>query len=145
MPRALGDIAVLRVVVLWMNRSPQRIQEWLSQQGVTKMIPYDVDTRWNYTLVMIEAALSNRAALQAWIKDHLELQHLEFGQERWKRLTQIRDLLKPFEEHTMFVSREEPTLHRIPNLYLKLDKLLQSIVKKQGVYATYDPSLIEAA
>ena len=45
----------------------------------------------------------------------------------------------------MFVSREEPTLHRIPNLYLKLDKLLQSIVKKQGVYATYDPSLIEAA
>jgi hypothetical protein len=27
MPMASGDIAVLRIVVLWMNRSPQRIQE----------------------------------------------------------------------------------------------------------------------
>jgi hypothetical protein len=145
MPMASGDIAVLRIVVLWINRSPQRIQEWLSQQGVTKMIPYDVDTRWNYTLVMLEAALQNRAALQAWVKDHPELQHLKFDKERWKRLNQIRDLLKPFEQHTLHVSREEPTLHRIPNLYLKLDQILQSIIKKQGVYASYDPSLIEAA
>jgi hypothetical protein len=76
---ASGDIAVLRIVVLWMNRSPQRIQEWLSQQGVLTMIPYDVNTRWNYTLVMLEAAISNHATLQAWIKDHLELQHLEFS------------------------------------------------------------------
>ena len=27
LPMASGDIAVLRIVVLWMNRSPQRIQE----------------------------------------------------------------------------------------------------------------------
>jgi len=58
-----GDIAVLRVIVLWMNKSPQRIQEWLSREGVTKQIPYDVDTRWNYTVVMIEVALENRAVL----------------------------------------------------------------------------------
>jgi hypothetical protein len=42
------------------------------------------------------------------------------------------------------VSREEPTLHCILNLYLKLEKLLTSIVKKEGVCASYDPSLIEA-
>lgn len=94
---------------------------------------------------MLEAALQNRAALQAWVKDHSELQHLKFDKERWKRLQQIRDLLKPFEQHTLYVSREEPTLHRIPNLYLKLDQLLQSIVKKQGDYSTYDPSLLKAA
>jgi hypothetical protein len=29
-PMASGDIAVLRIIVLWINRSPQRIQEWLS-------------------------------------------------------------------------------------------------------------------
>jgi hypothetical protein len=63
MPLASGDIAVLRIIVLWMNKSPQRIQEWLSREGVKKQIPYDVDTRWNYTVVMIEAALENRAAL----------------------------------------------------------------------------------
>jgi hypothetical protein len=56
-PMASGDIAVLRIVVLWMNRSPQYIQEWLNSQGVTKMIPYDINTRWNYTLIILEAAL----------------------------------------------------------------------------------------
>jgi hypothetical protein len=60
------------------------------------------------------------------------------------RLKQIRDLLKPFEEHTLFVSREEPTLHRLANLYLQLEKLLLSIIKKEGVYAMYDSSLLKA-
>ena len=69
----LGDIAVLRIIILWMNKSPQRIQEWLSREGVKKQILYDVDTRWNYTVVIIEVALENRAALQAWIKDQVEL------------------------------------------------------------------------
>jgi hypothetical protein len=73
---------------------------------------------------MLEAALENRAALQAWIKDYLELLHLSFGSDRWDRLKQIRDLLKPFEEHTLYVSCEELTLHRLLNLYLKLDNLL---------------------
>jgi hypothetical protein len=144
LPLASGDIAVLGIVVLWMNRSPQRIQEWLDQPGVKNIIPYDVDTRWNFTLVMPEAALENRAALQAWVNDHSELQHFEFTPDRWNRLKQIRNHFKPFEEHTLFVSREEPTLLRLPNLYLNLDKLLQSIVKKEGQYATYNPSLIEA-
>jgi hypothetical protein len=82
LPMASGDIAVLRIVVLWMNRSPQRIQEWLAQEGVTSMIPYDVDTRWNYTLVMLEAAILNRAALKAFIKNHPEITHLSFDNER---------------------------------------------------------------
>jgi pantothenate kinase len=94
---------------------------------------------------MLEAALQNRAALQAFVKDHSELQYLKFDKERWKRLKQIRDLLKPFEQHTLYVSREEPTIHRVPNLYLKLDQLLQSIIRKQGDYASYDHSLIKAA
>jgi hypothetical protein len=93
---------------------------------------------------MLEAAILNRAALKAFIKNHPEITHLSFDNERWKRLKQIRDLLKPFEEHTLFVSREEPTLHRLPNLYLQLEKLLLSIIKKEGVYAMYDSSLLEA-
>ena len=45
LPLAAGDIHRLRIVILWMNRSPQRIQHWLSLEGVTSKIPYDVDTR----------------------------------------------------------------------------------------------------
>lgn len=94
---------------------------------------------------MVEMALKHRAPLQVFIKNHTQLAHLQFNQDRWNRLLQIRDLLKPFEEHTKYVSRDEPTLHRIPNLYLQLEKLLMSITRKQGEYATYDPALIKAA
>jgi hypothetical protein len=99
-------------------------------------------TRWNYTLIMLEAVLQNRITLQAFIKDDIELQHFQFGPDRWKRLKQIRNLLKPFKEHTKFVSHQEPTLHRILNLYLQLEKLLKSIINKEGVYSIYDLLLL---
>jgi hypothetical protein len=81
-PGAAGDIAILRIVVLWMNRSPQRIQEWKNILGVTKIILYDVNTRWNYTLTILEIALKYRTALQLWIKDYEELSHLIFNTVR---------------------------------------------------------------
>jgi hypothetical protein len=65
----------------------------MAQENTKTMIPYDVDTRWNYTLVMLEAALKQRPALQDFISNHSELKHLKFDSERWKRLTQIRDFL----------------------------------------------------
>ena len=139
-----GDITILRIVVLWMNRSPQRVQEQLAQEGVTYKIPYDVDTRQNYTLVILEVALKNRAALKAFIRDHTELRHLSFRNEHQNRLKQIRDLLELFEKLTLFVSREEPIIHRLPNLYLILENILKSIMKKEGKYALYDQSLLQA-
>jgi hypothetical protein len=52
--------------------------------------------------------------------------------------------LKPFEKLILFVSREELTIHRLPNLYLTLEGILKAIVKKEGEYALYDPSLLQA-
>ncbi|CAP78987.1 Pc03g00250 [Penicillium rubens Wisconsin 54-1255] len=49
-----SPIAKLRLLVLWIARSPQRIQKWDNRPGCTKAINYDVDTRWNSTFVMIE-------------------------------------------------------------------------------------------
>jgi len=46
------------------------------------MIPYDVDTRWNYTLVILEVALLNRVALKVFIKNYPEIAHLSFENER---------------------------------------------------------------
>jgi hypothetical protein len=54
LPMAAGDVATLRIIILWISRSPQRLQEW--DKYAKKRIPYDVDTRWNYTLRMIERA-----------------------------------------------------------------------------------------
>jgi len=45
------------------------------------MIPYDVNTRWNYTLIILEVAILNQVALKAFIKNHLEITHLSFNNE----------------------------------------------------------------
>jgi hypothetical protein len=94
---------------------------------------------------MLEHALKQRAALQDFISNHVELKHLTFDANRWKRLTQIRDFLSPFEEITREVSRDEPTLTMVPALYVKMEKLLKSIINKEGEYASFDASLIAAA
>jgi hypothetical protein len=45
LPRAASVIAILRILVLWIARSPQRIQEWDNHENTSKAINYDVDTR----------------------------------------------------------------------------------------------------
>jgi hypothetical protein len=85
---------------------------------------------------MLENAIKQRPALQDFISNHAELKHLKFDTERWKRLIQIRDLLLPFEEITRQVSRDKPTLSMIPSLYVKMKKLLKSIINNEGDYVS---------
>jgi hypothetical protein len=59
----------------------------MAQENTKTIIPYNVNICWNYTLVMLEAALKQRPALQNFISNHSELKHLKFDSERWKRFT----------------------------------------------------------
>jgi hypothetical protein len=68
-----GEITLLRIIILWISRSPQRLQEWDKRKNTKKRIPYDVDNRWNYTNRIIEDSFTNQAALEDTIKDHQEL------------------------------------------------------------------------
>jgi len=43
------------------------------------MVNYDVDTRWNYTLRIIEDALDCRAAINDTVDDYPELVDLELS------------------------------------------------------------------
>ena len=63
MPLGQGVIAKLRLIVLWIDRSTQRIQEWNSRSNVTKRINYDIDIRWNSTFRMVNDAFDCRAAV----------------------------------------------------------------------------------
>lgn len=144
-PAAVGDIQILRIVVLWIYRSPQRIREWDKRDGVTGRIPYDVETGRTYTLKMVTMALKHRVPLMATIKEHPELAHLKFGPARWNRLAQIVVLLTLFEEFALHVSKAEPTVQFLPALYGKLEQTLRAVISKEGSYTAFDASLVKAA
>ena len=55
-PGAAGVITILQILVLWIVKSPQQIQEWDNCENTSKAINYDVDTHWNSTECMIADA-----------------------------------------------------------------------------------------
>jgi hypothetical protein len=89
-----------------------------------------MDTYWNFILVILEAVLKNRAAFQDTINNYKELYYLQFDTIRWKRLKQIRDLLKPFKDFIKMVLYKEPTITYIPCYYTDLELLLELIIKR---------------
>jgi hypothetical protein len=141
-PGVTGVIAKLRIVVLWIGRSAQRQQDW--DRRSKKQINYDVDTRWNSTLRMIQDALNYRAILNDFIADHLELTDLTLSKNDWSQLEVIRDLLLPFGEYTEFVSREQPTLQMSARMYIELEGLLTKASKKRDEYHYLDRDLVHA-
>jgi hypothetical protein len=63
--QAIEPLAKLRVLALWIQRSPQRRQSWndtCNRMNLSnKFIEYDVDTRWNSTFRMLGDALKARS------------------------------------------------------------------------------------
>jgi hypothetical protein len=125
LPRAAGVIARLRIIVLYIHRSPLRKQDWIGCNNVTKQIPYDVDTWWNYTLLMIEIALQCKAALSDLIDDHPELELLRLTPTHWKELEDIHIILTPFKKYTNQVSKKRPSIQLSTRMYLTLERTLQ--------------------
>ena len=81
-PSYSGDVTILRLVVLWIARSPSRLAEWDRRENTKNRVPYDVDTRWNYTARMIKRALISRVAINDTIQDHTELKNLKISPKR---------------------------------------------------------------
>jgi hypothetical protein len=57
----------LRILAIWISRSPQRRQEWNSiceaMKLDNKFIEYDVDTRWNSTFRMLGDGINARSQI----------------------------------------------------------------------------------
>jgi hypothetical protein len=142
LPGAQGVIARLRIVVLWIARSPQRIQDW--DKRSKRAINYDGDTRWNSTFRMIKDAEHCRRALEETIESYSELEPLKLTQAHWEQLRQIRKVLTPFSEYTDYISKEQPTIQTSAMLYRRLEDMLLKITSTQDEYAVYDKDLIDA-
>ncbi|KAH8760325.1 hypothetical protein BGZ57DRAFT_770300, partial [Hyaloscypha finlandica] len=50
----------------------------------------------------------------------------------------------PFKEIIKHISRDEPILSIVLSLYIKIEKLLKSILNKIGLFATINASLVIA-
>ena len=95
LPLGQAVVATLRIIILWIHRSPQRIQEWHTQRGVTKLPNYDVDTRWNFTLQMIDDAFKVKPFLMRFCETHHELSQCKLYNADWETVEKIQLILRP--------------------------------------------------
>lgn len=86
-------LARLRILALWIHRSPQQRQKWNEICKIinlsSKYIEYDVDTRWNSTFRMLDDALKAKCQVEKFLQ--LQTYFPRFTTKDWSRLSQIHD------------------------------------------------------
>ncbi|KAJ5346901.1 uncharacterized protein N7506_000154 [Penicillium brevicompactum] len=118
-----SPIAKLRILVLWIAQSPQRIQKWDNRPGCTKAINFDVDTRWNSTFVMIVRAEEFRRQLEDTVNDDPDIKALRLTPNDWRQLSDIKKSWLPSTN--------------IP----KLCSILLAIKERRGEWQTVFPAI----
>ncbi|KAJ5544026.1 hypothetical protein N7494_005305 [Penicillium frequentans] len=126
-----GAIMKIRLLTLWIARSPQRRQNW-KEISPSKQVGYDVDTRWNSTYIMIQDALRLQTELGQFVRIHPEVQALQLTDSDWSTLQQVAKILKPFWDHTNSVSKTCPTIVESLPIYWSLDDLLNDVQNAEG-------------
>jgi len=125
--KASGAIYRLRLLVLWISRTPARRQKW--HQLCAKMVQYDVDTRWNSTYIMLSDALRCQQELIAFTKDpdYSDISALALNMDEWTIIRQICDILAPFDEWTRTVSTSRSTIAVTMPIYYEIGAYLKAI------------------
>lgn len=106
----LSALARLRVLVLWLARSPLRRQQWKNScrdaDLPERYIEYDVETRWNSVFRMLDQSLQSKRQIFEYLKTYPVLP--EFSAQDWRRLQQIHKALQRFDVFTKLVSIQHP-------------------------------------
>ncbi|KAJ9480587.1 hypothetical protein PENNAL_c0164G05839 [Penicillium nalgiovense] len=138
-----GAIMKIRLLILWIARSPQRRQSW-KELSPGKQVGYDVDTRWNSTYIMIADALRLQKELGQFVRMHPEVHALQLTDNEWSILQQVAKVLKPFWDHTNSVSKSCPTIVESLPIYWSLDDLLDDVQKAEGDFEDVDTEIRNA-
>lgn len=143
----MSALARLRIMTLWIARTPQRKQQWKiicqSNQLKDKFIEYDVDTRWNSTHRMLRDALNAKQQIKKWIEHQTYFP--PFTAEDWDRLQQIEVVLARFEEFTLAVSKRQPQITLAIPIYYELHDLLHDAESRGGEFSNLHPEVSTAA
>jgi hypothetical protein len=102
--------------------SPQRRENYLDLQRGREEHPvaliYDVKTRWNSTLNMLERALRTKAYTREWIREYPLYEALWSTPAEWKMVEYILQVLEPIRFCTLWMSKTRgPTIHRVFEVY----------------------------
>jgi hAT family protein len=145
MDESRSSIAKIRLLNLWILRSPQREQDWKSMPKTISRRPiYDVDTRWNAMYDMIQQFLDLLPEYEAFVDTHPQTKYLKPTYDETLALHQIAFVLKPFKEMTLQVSENMPSVVRSLEKYWDLDHLLEQVATGSGIYSQLDQSLRHA-
>jgi hypothetical protein len=121
--RKLGPQDRLHNIVVYIMRSPQRIQKFrrLSKGLMPKR---DHRVRWNFWYIMLDWSIDRiKPFLQSFIDDDPDLSDNILTASDWRTLTSIRDFLAPFFQITKYTERRHATINRVlPSLDFLLDR-----------------------
>lgn len=143
-----SPLARIRVMAVWISRSPQRKQEWkfiCNANGLRdNFIEYDVETRWNSTYRMLRDALAAKPQIKKWIESHREL-FPRFSDNDWAFMQQLAQVLGHFEELTLTVSKRQQQVSMLVPIYYELHDLLHDMVDRHGEFQALGSDLVAAA
>jgi len=121
--RKLGPQGKLHNIVVYIMRSPQRIQKFrrLSKGLMPKR---DHRVRWNSWYIMLLWSIDRiKPFLQSFIGDDPDLSDDILTASDWRRLTSMRDFLAPFSQITKYTEGRHATINRVlPSLDFLLDR-----------------------
>jgi hAT family C-terminal dimerisation region len=142
MDESRSSIAKIRLLNLWILRSPYREQDWKGMPKTLSRRPiYDVDSRWNAMFDMIQQFIDLLPEYTAFINSHPQVKCLLPTPEEQIALHQIAFVLRPFKDMTLQVSETMPSLVRSLEKYWDLDDLLEQVTTGTGIYSELDQSL----
>lgn len=141
-----SPLARLRIIALWISRTPQRRQQWKviceSHKLSHKLIEYDVPTRWNSTHRMLRDGLNAKTQIKKWLEH--ESQFPRFSPDDWSYLQQLETVLSKFDEYTQLVSKQEPQISLAIPIYYELHDMLEDAASREGEFSAFDPAILSA-
>ncbi|KAJ6038619.1 hypothetical protein N7460_007336 [Penicillium canescens] len=139
-------LARIRIMTLWILRTPQRRQQWkvtCQANGLNdKFIEYDVETRWNSTYRMVQGALQAKAQIRMWIEH--QNQFPPFSADDWLQLQQLEMILSKFDEFTQLVSRRKSQISLAIPIYYELNDMLEDAASAQGDFSGLSSDITSA-
>ncbi len=130
-----GVISLIRRASAAVRASPQRRTQ-LKINCAKANIKYrnliqDMRIRWNTTLDMLIRALELKTTFQETLKNNPKLAHLNPEEAQWTVVEKLIQLLKPFKEATVRISKERPTLSDTTGVYQILFEHLEAYIENE--------------